>query len=70
MAYNKDDRRDQTKQVKKYTLTLYSREKMETLLKKSEFSDISITYYKSMWIPFKDYVVPRGMIVKAKKPKN
>ena len=27
MAYNKDDRRDQTKQVKKYTLTLYSREK-------------------------------------------
>jgi hypothetical protein len=51
-------------------LTLYSGEEMETLLKKSGFTDISITYYKSMWIPLKGYVVPKGMVVKAKKPKN
>jgi ubiquinone/menaquinone biosynthesis C-methylase UbiE len=70
MAYNKDDGRDHTKQVKKYNLTLYSGEEMETLLKKSGFTDISITYYKSMWIPLKGYVVPKGMVVKAKKPKN
>jgi ubiquinone/menaquinone biosynthesis C-methylase UbiE len=70
MAYNKDDGRDHTKQIKNYNLTLYSGEEMETLLKKSGFSDISITYYKSMWIPFRGYVVPRGMVVKAKKPKG
>lgn len=70
MAYNKDDGRDHTKQVKKYNLTLYSGEEMKTLLKKSGFSDISIGYYKSMWVPFKGYVVPKGMIVTAKKPKH
>lgn len=70
MAYNKDDGRDHTKQIKKYNLTLYSGEEMETLLKKSGFTDISITYYKSMWIPFRGYVVPRGMVVTAKKPKG
>jgi ubiquinone/menaquinone biosynthesis C-methylase UbiE len=70
MAYNNDDGRDHTKPIKKYNLTLYSGEEMKTLLKKSGFSDISITYYKSMWIPFKGYVVPKGMVVKAKKRKG
>jgi hypothetical protein len=43
---------------------------MKTLLKEAGFSDISITYYKGLWIPFKGYVVPKGMVVKAKKRKG
>ena len=67
MAYNRDDGRDHTKQVEKHNLKLYSAEEMRTLLKKSGFSNISFTYFKSMWIPFKGYVVSKGMIVKATK---
>jgi ubiquinone/menaquinone biosynthesis C-methylase UbiE len=70
MAYNKDDGRDHTKPIEKYNLTLYSGEEMKTLLKEAGFSDITITYYKSLWIPFKGYVVPKGMVVKAKKAKT
>jgi hypothetical protein len=43
---------------------------MKILLKESGFSDISIDYYQSLWIPFKGYVVPKGMIVKAIKKKG
>jgi ubiquinone/menaquinone biosynthesis C-methylase UbiE len=67
MAYNKDDGRDRTKQIEKYNLKLYSGEEMMTLLKESGFSDISIVYFKSLWIPFKGHIVPKGMIVKAHK---
>jgi len=67
MAYNKDDGRDHTKQIEKYNLKLYSGEEMRILLKESGFSDISIDYYKSLWIPFKGHIVPKGMIVKAIK---
>ena len=70
MAYNKDDGRDHTKQIEKYNLRLYSGEEMKALLKESGFSDISIDYYQSLWIPFKGYVVPKGMIVKAIKKKG
>jgi ubiquinone/menaquinone biosynthesis C-methylase UbiE len=70
MGYNKDDGRDHTKAVKKYNFTLYGSEDMKALLKQSGFSDISVDYYKSMWIPFKGYIVPKGMVVKAKKPKD
>lgn len=70
MAYNKDDGRDHTKDKEKYNFTLYSGEEMKTLLKQSGFSDVSVDYYKSMWIPFKGYIVPKGMVVKAKKPKD
>jgi len=70
MAYNKDDGRDHTKQIEKYNLKLYSGEEMRILLKESGFSDISIDYYKSLWIPFKGYIVPKGMIVTAKKSKQ
>jgi arsenite methyltransferase len=70
MAYNKDDGRDHTKQIEKYNLKLYSGEEMKKLLKDSGFSEISIDYYKSLWIPFKGYIVPKGMIVKAKKCKG
>ncbi len=70
MAYNKDDGRDHTKDLKKYNFTLYSGEEMKTLLKQSGFSDVYVDYYKSMWFPFKGYVVPKGMVVKAKKPKK
>jgi ubiquinone/menaquinone biosynthesis C-methylase UbiE len=69
MAYNKDDGKDHTKPVEKYNFTLYSGEEMKTLLKEAGFSDVSITYYKSLWIPFKGYIVPKGMVVKAKKGK-
>ena len=67
MAYNKDDGRDHTKQVEKHNLKLYSSEEMKILLKESGFSDISFTYFKSMWIPFRGYVVSKGMIVKGIK---
>ena len=70
MAYNKDDGRDHTKDLKKYNFKLYSGEEMTTLLKQSGFSDVFVDYYKSMWFPFKGYVVPKGMVVKAKMPKN
>ncbi len=70
MAYNKDDGRDHTKDIKKHNMTLYSSEEMKTLLKKSGFNEISVDYYKSMWFPFKGYVVPKGMVIKAKKPKK
>jgi ubiquinone/menaquinone biosynthesis C-methylase UbiE len=70
MAYNKDDGRDHTKDLKKYNFTLYTGDEMTTLLKQSGFSDIHVDYYKSMWIPFKGYVVPKGMVVIAKKPKK
>lgn len=67
MAYNKDDGKDHTKQIVKHNLKLYSGEEVKTLLEESGFSEISIVYYKSLWIPFKGYVVPKGMIVKATK---
>jgi ubiquinone/menaquinone biosynthesis C-methylase UbiE len=67
MAYNKDDGRDHTKQIEQYNLKLYSGEEMKKLLREVGFNDINISYYKSLWIPFKGYVVPRGMIVKAIK---
>jgi ubiquinone/menaquinone biosynthesis C-methylase UbiE len=69
MAYNKDDGKDHTKQVEKHNLKLYSGEEMKTLLAESGFSEISIVYYKSLWIPFKGYIVPKGMIAKATKSK-
>jgi ubiquinone/menaquinone biosynthesis C-methylase UbiE len=67
MAYNKDDGKDHTKQIEKHNLKLYSGEEMKTLLKETGFSEISIIYYKSLWIPFKGYIVPKGMITKATK---
>jgi ubiquinone/menaquinone biosynthesis C-methylase UbiE len=70
MAYNQDDRRDHSKQIDKYDLKLYSGEEMKALLKESGFSDISLDYYKSLWIPFKGYIVPKGMIVTAIKKNN
>jgi ubiquinone/menaquinone biosynthesis C-methylase UbiE len=67
MAYNKDDGKDHKKDVEKHNLKLYSGEEMKTLLKNAGFSNISIEYYKGLWIPFKGHVVPKGMIVKALK---
>ena len=67
MAYNKDDGRDHSKQIQKYNLRLYSGEEMKKLLIESGFSDVQINYYKSLWIPFRGFVVPKGMIVKAIK---
>jgi ubiquinone/menaquinone biosynthesis C-methylase UbiE len=67
MAYNKDDGLDHTKDIKKMNLNLYSAYEMKKILKESGFSDIVIDYYKGFWIPFKGYVVPKGMIVKAFK---
>jgi SAM-dependent methyltransferase len=67
MAYNKDDGRDHSKQIEKHHLTLYSGEEMKKLLEKTGFSEIRFEYFKSLWIPFKGYIVPKGMIVKAIK---
>lgn len=70
MAYNKDDGKDHTKQIEKHNLKLYSGEEVKTLLEESGFSEVSIVYYKSLWIPFKGYIVPKGMIIKATKPSS
>jgi SAM-dependent methyltransferase len=70
MAYNKDDGRDHAKQVEKHGLRLYSGEDMVRLLKESGFSEVCVDHYKSLWIPFKGYVVPKGMIVTAVKGKT
>ena len=67
MAYNKDDGLDHTKDIKKMNLNLYSGYEMKKILKESGFSDIVIDYYKGFRIPFKGYVVPKGMVVKAFK---
>jgi arsenite methyltransferase len=67
MAYNKDDGLDHTKDIKKFDLILYSAHEMEKILKESGFSKIIIDYYKGLWLPFKGYVVPKGMTVKAFK---
>lgn len=70
MAYNKDDGKDHTKTAKKHKLTLYSSEEIKTLLNKTGFTDISTTYYQSLWIPFKGHIVSKGMVIKATKPKT
>jgi hypothetical protein len=48
-------------------LNLYSAEEMKKMLKDSGFSDIVIDYYKGLWVPFKGYIVPKGMIAKGIK---
>jgi len=67
MSYNKDDGLDHTKHVKRTNISLYSANEMKMILRESGFSDIAIDYYEGFWIPFKGYVVPRGMIIKASK---
>lgn len=69
MGYNKNDGRDHAKDIAKHDLKLYSGEEMKTLLEESGFSEVSIVYYKSLWLPFKGYIVPKGMIAKATKSK-
>lgn len=70
MAYNKDDGRDHSKEIEKYKLKLYSGEEMQRLLKDAGFSEVNVYYFKSLWFPFKGYIVPKGMIVKAVKKKE
>ncbi len=67
MAYNRDDGLDHARHIKKMNLNLYSADEMAKMFKESGFSDIVITYYRGFWVPFKGYVVPKGMIVKAIK---
>jgi len=70
MAFNKDDGVDHKRHIKKMNLKLYSGEEMKKLLKKVGFKNITIQYYKAIWIPIKGYVVPKGMIVKGIKEKS
>jgi len=75
MANNKDDGKDHSKLVEKYNLKLYSGDEILRLLEESGFCAVCISYYKCLWVPFKGYIVPKGMIVKATKsnhehPKN
>jgi ubiquinone/menaquinone biosynthesis C-methylase UbiE len=67
MAYNKDDGKDHSQLVEKYNLKLYGGDEMVRLLEESGFSAVCIRYYKSLWVPFKGNIVPKGMIVKAEK---
>ncbi|MFO7618565.1 MAG: class I SAM-dependent methyltransferase [Thermoplasmata archaeon] len=70
MAFNKEDGRDHSKEIKKMGLKQYSAEEMRTMLVEAGFSDIVFDYYKCIWVPFKGYVVPKGMIVMAIKTKE
>lgn len=70
MSYNKDDGRNHTRDIEKHGMKLYSGEEMLKLLEEVGFNDVCINYYKSLWIPFKGYVVPKGMVVKAIKKKD
>ena len=65
MAFNKDDGLDHTKHIKKYEMRLYSAEEMKQLLTEAGFSEVEIHYFKAVKMPFKGYIVPRGMILKA-----
>jgi len=67
MAFNKDDKVDHKRHIKKYNLQLYSGEEMKKLLNNTGFNGVVIDYYKAVWIPIKGYIVPKGMIVKAIK---
>lgn len=48
-------------------LTLYSSEEITGLLNEHGFIDIRISYFKAFWVPFKGHMVPKGMVVLAKK---
>jgi len=67
MAYNKDDGKDHSQLIEKYNLKLYGEDEMVRLLEESGFGAVCISYFKSLWVPFKGYIVPKGMIVKAAK---
>ena len=68
MAYNKDDRMNHTKLVKKMNLKLYTGDEMKKLLTEAGFSEIVINYFKGFWIPIRGHIVPNGMVIKAIKP--
>ena len=70
MAYNKEDGLDHTKHVKEMNLKLYTANEMTKMLNEAGFSDVVVTYFKGVWLPFKGHVVPKGMIVKAIKKKG
>jgi hypothetical protein len=46
-------------------MRLYSAEEMKQLLTEAGFSKVEIHYFKAVKMPFKGYIVPRGMILKA-----
>jgi len=69
MGYNKDDGQDHAKHIKKYNLKLYRTEEMKRMLIETGFSDIVIGHYKCLWMPFKGYIVSKGMIVEGIKRK-
>ncbi len=67
MAYNKDDGLNHAKDIKKMGLNLYSADEIKEVLKASGFGDVACFYYQGFRIPFKGYVVPKGMIIRAYK---
>jgi len=67
MAYNRDDRLDHTKLVRETSLSLYSGDEMKRVLAGAGFGEVAVDYYRGLWFPVRGYVVPRGMIVTAKK---
>lgn len=67
MAFNKEDGLDHSGTAQKMNLKQYSAEEMKILLASAGFTHIIFDYYRCIWVPFKGYVVPKGMIVKAIK---
>ncbi|MBN2189454.1 MAG: class I SAM-dependent methyltransferase [Chitinispirillaceae bacterium] len=67
MAYNKEDGLDHTNIINKMNLRIYGSREIADLLKDSGFIDVSVGCFKGFWLPFKGYVVPRGMVIKAVK---
>ncbi len=68
MAFNLEDGQDHTKDVKKIGFQLYNEKNIRNILTGSGFIDISFNYYKAFWLPFKGYIVTKGMVFKAFKP--
>jgi ubiquinone/menaquinone biosynthesis C-methylase UbiE len=67
MSYNHEDGLDHTEDIIKMKLRLYTSDEIAKLLIKNGFSDIDIHYYKGFWLPFKGYMVTKGMVIKATK---
>jgi ubiquinone/menaquinone biosynthesis C-methylase UbiE len=70
MSYNKEDGLNHAKNIKKHNLKLYGSDEIKKILLFNGFNDIIINYFKGFWIPFKGYMVPKGMIIKAIKEKG
>jgi ubiquinone/menaquinone biosynthesis C-methylase UbiE len=67
MAYNREDGVDHAGIVNRMGLRLYGSDEIRKILENSGFTDVSVRFFRSLWLPFRGYAVPRGMVIKAYK---